>query len=304
VVARGHFTQTIDSPNSIKAISCIPATTDCVVTDSTGKALYATNVSATGESTWKAWTGPSGASPSQAVVCPSTALCLIADGKEAAGGKLYSATSLGGTFTEAYNPVYGVDAISCVSSSLCVTGQDGEGYFRYATSPASTSWTLEQQGTAAMKAVSCLSTGICAIVDSQGKAHIATTTSQIESSTWKETNIDGTTALTGVACTSTTSCIAVDGAGYVLNLTVESSGAAKATKNHLDGTNALTAVTCSGASCEAVDNVGNVFESANSGSSWSKAYALSDNLTSVSCASTKLCVTADTTGHVTAFRPE
>ncbi len=304
VVARGHFTQTIDSPNSIRAISCIASTTDCVVTDSTGKALYATNVSATGESTWKAWTGPSGASPSQAIVCPSTGLCLIADGKETAGGKLYSATSLGGSFTEDYNPVYGVDAISCVSASLCVTGQDGEGYYRFATSPASTSWTLEQQGTAAMKAVGCLSTGICAIVDSQGKAHIATTISQIESSTWKETNVDGTTALTGVACTSTTSCVAVDGAGYVLNLNVESSGAAKVTKNHLDGTNALTAVTCSSASCVAVDNVGNLFESANSGTSWSKAYALSDSLTSVSCASTNLCVTADTTGHVTAFRPE
>jgi len=304
VRAEAHVTQTIDSPNSIRAVSCIPITTDCVVTDSTGKALYATNVSSTKESTWKTWAGPSGASPSQAVDCPSTSLCLLADGKETAGGKLYYATSLGGSFSEAYSPSYGVDAISCVSSSFCVDGQDGYGYFRYSTSPASTSWTLEDQAEASMKGVFCLSTSFCAIVDSQGKIHIATTTSQIESEKWTEIDIDGTTALNAVACTSTTSCIAVDGAGYVLNLTVESGGAAKVTKNHLDGTNALTAVTCSSTTCITVDNTGNVFESTNSGTTWKKAYALSDDLTSVSCASTSLCLTADTTGHVTTFHPE
>ncbi len=299
-----HFTQTIDSPNSIRAVSCIPSTTDCVVTDSTGKALYATNVSSSKEATWKTWAGPSGASPSQAVDCLSTSLCLIADGKETAGGSLYYAKSLGGSFTEAYTPSYGVDAVSCVSAALCVSAQDGLGYYRYATSPASTGWTLEEQGTAAMKAVACLSTSTCAIADSQGKIHIATTTSQIESAKWTETDIDGTTALNGVACTSTTSCIAVDGAGYVLNLTVESSGAVKVTTNHLDGTNALTAVTCSSTTCITVDNTGNVFESTNSGTTWKKTYALIDDLTSVSCASTALCVTVDTTGHVTTFLPE
>ncbi len=301
VVVAGHFTQTIDSPNSIRALSCIASSTDCVAADSTGKALYATNVTATAEASWKAWAGPSG--PAQAVSCPSTSLCLIADGKEAAGGILYHAASLGGTFVEAYSPVYGVDAVSCVSTTLCVTAQDGQGYYRYSTSPASTSWTLEQQGTAAMKAVACLPSAICAIGDSVGSVHIATTTTQIESGSWVASNVDGTTSLNGVACTSTTSCVAVDGAGNVLNLTVGGTGTATATTNHLDGTNSLTAVACSAGTCVAVDAVGNVFDSTNSGSSWRKAYSLSDDLTSVSCASTALCVAADTTGHVTAFRP-
>ena len=62
-----------------------------------------------------------------------------------------------------------------------------------------------------MKGVFCLSSSFCAIADSKGRVHIATSTGQIESSSWKETDVDGSTALNGIACTSTTSCVAVDG---------------------------------------------------------------------------------------------
>jgi streptogramin lyase len=304
IAASSATTQAIDSGNSLNAASCIPSTTDCVVSDSRGNAYYATNVSTTSNATWNAWSGPSGQSPSQAVDCPTSSLCLLADGKESAGGKLYYATSLGGSFSEAYGPAYGVDAISCPSSSLCVDGQDGAGYFRYSTSPASTSWTLEQQGAASMKGVFCLSSSFCAIADSEGRVHVATSTSQIESSSWKETDVNGSTALNGVACTSATSCVAVDGAGNVLNLTIESSGAATASKHNIDGTNSLTAVTCTGSStCVTVDNAGNVFVSTNGGETWTKQDQLSDKLTSVSCASSTLCVAADTTGNVTALSP-
>ncbi len=300
----GMFEQSVDSGYSLNAVSCIPSTTDCVLSDSAGKALYATNVSSSSEATWKTWSGPSGESPSQAVDCPTTSLCLLADGKETAGGKLYYATSLGGAFSEAYSPTYGVDAISCVSSSFCVSGQDNFGYFHYSTSPASTSWTLEDQGETSMKGVFCLSSSFCAIADSDGRVHVATSTSQVESSSWTETDVDGSSAIHSIACTSTTSCVAVDGAGNALKLAIESSGAATASKHNIDGTTSLTAVTCSGSStCVAVDNAGNVFVSKNSGESWAKEYALGDKLTSVSCASSSLCATVDTTGNVTAFNP-
>ena len=111
-------------------------------------------------------------------------------------------------------------------------------------------------------------------------------------------------ALNGIACTSTTSCVAVDGSGNVLNLKIESSGAATASKHDIDGTTSLTAVTCTGSSiCVTVDNAGNVFVSKNGGETWTKEYSLGDKLTSVSCASTSLCATVDTTGNVTAFNP-
>jgi streptogramin lyase len=303
-VSGSSVTQAIDSGNSLNAVSCIPGTSDCVASDSKGNAYYATNVSTSASATWHSWSGPSGQSPSQAVACPTSSLCLLADGKESAGGKLYYATSLGGSFSEAYSPSYGVDAISCVSASFCVDGQDNFGYFRYSTNPASTSWTLEDQGSAAMKGVFCLSSSFCAIAAGSGSVYVATSTSQIESSTWKETKIDGSTALNGIACTSTTSCVAVDGAGNVLNLAVSSEGVATATKHDIDGTNALTAVTCTGSStCVTVDSAGNVFVSTNAGETWTKQYQLGDKLTSVSCGSTSLCAAADTTGSVTAFSP-
>ncbi len=299
----GSHTQTVDSGNSVNAVSCVPGTSDCVVSDSLGRAFYATNVSTSAAASWSVWSGP-GTSPSEAVDCPASSLCLLADGKnEGYGGNLYYATSLGGSWTLAYSPSYGVDAISCSSSSFCLDGQDNLGYFRYATSPGSTSWTLESQGSATMKGVFCLSSSFCAIADGAGRVHMATTTSQVESSSWTETDVDGSSALNGVACTSTTSCVAVDGAGNVLNLAIAGNGSATASKHDIDGTNSLAAITCTGATCVTVDSQGNVFVSINGGETWKEQYQLAGKLTSVSCSSSSLCATADAVGNVTALNP-
>jgi RHS repeat-associated protein len=296
------YTQTIDAGHSINAVSCIAGSTTCVVSDSAGQALYTTHVSATAEAGWTQWAGPGGQSPSQAVDCPSTALCVLADGKGLEGGNLYYATSLGGAFSEAFSPTYGADAISCASASFCVDAQDYLGYYRYSTDPTSSSWTAEEQGEKVMKAVSCLSSSFCAIADSNGRVHIATSTSEIESSTWKETDVDGQSALNGIACTSVSTCVAVDSSGDVLKLAVEGNGAASATKYDIDGSTSLTAVTCTGTTtCVAVDSAGNIFVSTSSGETWTKDYSLGDDLTSVSCASSTLCVAADTEGKVIAF---
>jgi streptogramin lyase len=304
VVTAGGITQSVDSGNSLNAVSCIPGTTDCVASDSKGNAFYATNVSATSTASWNAWSGPAGVSPSEAVACPTTSLCLLADGSDSGyGGNMYYAKSLGGAWTLAYAPSYGVDAISCSSASFCVDGQDGFGYFRYSTSPASTSWTLESQGSATMKSAFCLSSSFCAIADSVGTVHVATSTAQVESSSWTTTNVDGTSALNGVACTSTTSCLAIDGAGNVLNLAIAGGGGATASKHNIDGANSLTAITCTGSTCVVVDNKGNVFTSANSGETWTERYQFKDNMTSVSCSSSTLCVTVDTAGSTAAFNP-
>jgi hypothetical protein len=296
-------TQSIDE-NGVNAASCIPSSTDCIVSDSKGNAYYATNVSTGTNGTWTKWSGPTEESPSTAVDCPTTALCVLADGKaeEGHGGKMYYATSLGGAWHEAYDPTYGVVAVSCASTTLCVTGQ-AEGYIRYTTKPASEEWFTVELGVPTMSAVDCLSSSFCTVVDSKGNVHIADTEAKIkEKAGWKSTDVDGTTALHGISCISTTSCVAVDSAGDVLDLTIESSGAATVSKDDIDGTNELTAVSCSGSStCTAVDDVGNVFVSNNKGETWVREHQLADKLTSISCASPSLCLTADTTGNVTAF---
>jgi DNA-binding beta-propeller fold protein YncE len=307
-VTTSDFTQSVDSGNGINAVSCIPDTTDCVLSDSKGNVLYATNVSSSTEAAWKIWNGP--ASPSEAVACSTSTMCVLADGSvvETGGGKLYYATSLDGSWSEAYNPVFGVLAASCPSSSFCIDGQE-RGRVRYSTNPASTSWTElkigEASSSGAIVGVSCLSSSFCVGVDKGGELYVANTEAHIkEVSGWKSTNIDSSAALHGVSCTSTTSCVAVDGVGDIVNLTISSESTATASKRDIDGANELTAITCTGSStCAAVDNVGNIFVSTNAGETWTERYSLDDKLTSVSCASSSLCAAVDTTGHVTAFSP-
>lgn len=300
--AESSVTQDVDAANSLNAVSCMPSSTTCVISDNKGNAYYTTNVSATGTATWTSWAGP-GASPSEAVECPTSSLCLLAAGSKAgSGGNMYYSTSLGGSWKEAFSPTYGVDAISCVSSHFCAEGQD-EDYIRYATTPGSEEWYLENLGgSTAMKGVDCLSSSFCVVADASGKVHVATSAAQIESTEWTSTDVDGSTVLNGVACVSASSCVVVDNAGDILNLAIAGGGAATATKHDIDGSNHLTAVTCPETSvCVAVDAVGNVFVSKNGGETWTERYAIGHDLTSVSCASGAVCVATDTTGEVDAF---
>lgn len=304
----GSVVQSIGTGNSLDAVSCVPGSTTCVVSDSTGGAFYSTNVSASAGSTWTAWTGP-GASPSEAIACPTTSLCLLAAGNDSGlGGNLYYATALGGTWTQAFAPTYGVDAISCASSSFCVEGQDNFGDYRYATSPASTAWTPEEQGSTRMKAVHCLSSSFCAIADSVGIVHIATTAAQVKSSLWTTTDVDGSTPLNGVACTSTTNCVAVDNSGNAISLTVGATGGATAVAHNISATKPLVAVSCpTSTTCVTADNRGDVFLSTEAGKGgWKENLKLGlklTTLTGLSCASATLCVAVENGGQMISFNP-
>jgi hypothetical protein len=299
--------QTLESGTALNSISCIPSTTDCVAASSKGNALYSTNVSATAAATWTSWAGPSGQSPAEAVSCPSTTLCELADGSVAGGGgNVYRASSLGSSFLTSFTPANGVNGFSCPSTSFCVATQEGEGFIRYSTKPSGATWTALSIGTGAMKAASCLSASFCAVVDSTGNVHVAVTEKGVkEAAGWKATNIDGTTPLRGIVCTSTTSCMAVDGSGQVLNLTINGSGEASVSKKTIEGASELTTITCTGSTCVAGDQGGNyVFRSSNTGESWSKNHALGSAVKSVSCASATLCAAVNTSGEVAAFKPE
>jgi len=298
-------TQAIAPGNSLNAVSCISGTSTCVVSDSKGNALYSTDVSASADATWTPWTGPAGTEPSEAVACPATSLCTIAAGhaeEPGAGGRVYYATSLGGTWKEAFEPVYGADALSCASTSLCVSGEK-EGYIRESTNPASEEWFTAELGLDTISAVDCLSSSFCAAVDSAGHVYVANTTQKIkENHGWTITEIDAFLPLHGIACTSTTFCVAVDGEGHMIDLVIDGNGEATPSRQDLDGANDLTAVTCTlSPVCVAVDAEGNVFMSPDGGRQWGKDLAVGKDLTGVSCASRSLCVAGDTEGEVTAF---
>jgi len=298
-------TQTVSSGNVLNASSCVPSTSTCVVSDSKGNAYYATNVNTTANATWNLWSGPAEQSPSQAVACPSTTVCVLADGKSASGGNLYYATSLGGAFSTGYLASSGVDAISCPTASFCLAAENAWGRFRYSTTPASSTWTQKEmaestEGTA-MKSVHCLSASFCAMADGKGNVYVANTAEKVQSATWTKTNVDGTTAINGVACMSTALCIGVDAAGNTLRMTIDFTGKATATKRNPGGTNEFTAVTCTSSRCAAVDNLGVVLVSASSGEYWTQRHDLPNAITSVSCASNSLCIATDKAGQVTAF---
>jgi hypothetical protein len=298
-------TQAIDAGNSLNAVACVPETTSCVAANSQGNALYATDVSATSAATWTPWSGPSGQSPSEAVECPATTLCLIAAGYvDGGGGNVYRASSLGGSFLTSFTPANGVNALSCASATFCVSAQAGEGFIRYTTNPAGASWTAVSIATGALNDVSCPSSSFCAVVDDAGDVRVATTEQGIKDPTgWTATNVDGATALRGVACISTTACIAVDGSGDVLELTIGATGEATATRKAVDGAKALTAISCTGSTCAVADGNGSLFSSTNAGAGWIMHYGGGAPFTSVSCPSASLCVAATTGGDVTAFDP-
>ena len=300
----GARMQTVGAPNSLEAVSCVPESTTCIAADSEGDAFYATNVSSASGASWNSWSGPE-ASPSEAVECPSTTLCLLAAGSvEGGGGNLYHASELGGSFLTSFKPSNGVGAISCPSTSFCVTGQTG-GFIRYATNPSGIFWKAVSIGSGTMKDVSCLSASFCAVVDDSGNVHVATTEAKVkEAGGWTATNVNGEAALEAVACSSTSSCVAVDGSDEVLNLSIEEGGKAGAESQALDGAGGLTDVTCTGSDCVAVDDEGGVFASADSGATWQKSLATAGDVTSVSCASAELCASVDTSGDVAMFDPE
>lgn len=296
--------QAIDAGNSLNSVSCLPSSTTCVAANDEGNAFYATDVSAASAAAWDPWSGP-GVGPSQAVECPSATLCLLAAGEvSGGGGNLYRSSSLGGSFLNSFKPAHGVGALSCPSTSFCVSGQEGGGFIRYSTNPSGILWHAVAIGAGAMKDVSCLSASFCAAVDDSGSVHVATSEAGVkEAAGWVATNINEDVALVGIACSSTTSCVAIDGSDEVLNLTIGSGGEASVTRQPVDGSGALTAVDCLSATCAVGDDRGGIFASTNAGSDWAMRFGGGAGLTSLSCASASLCAAATSAGDITTFNP-
>jgi Zn-dependent metalloprotease len=300
----GAHMQTVDAPNSLRAVSCVPGTTTCVTANNNGNAHYSTGVSASATASWTSWTG-AGVSPAHDVACPTTTLCLLAAGTvEGGGGNLYRASSLGGTFLTSFKPTQGVGAISCPSSSFCVTALEGGGFIRYTTNPSGILWPAVAIGTGAMKDVTCLSNSFCAVVDAAGNVRVATTEKGVKEATgWKATGVNGGASLSSVACSSTSSCIAIDGSNEVIKLSIAEGGGATASSQAIAGASELTDVNCVGATCVAVDDDGAVFASTDSGATWDERFQARGKLTSVSCASSALCAAGSDSGDVIKLDP-
>jgi len=243
------------------------------------------------------------------VSCPSTSLCVAADG---AGNVLTTTQPAGGTWSapadiDGANPIFG---LSCVSASLCVA-VDGAGNVLTSKKPAggADAWSAaaDIDASGSLVAVSCPSSSLCVAVDDDGDVLTSTNPAGGTSAWSSPVDIDGSTSFTDVVCPSTALCLAIDQAGDVLTSTNPTGGAgAWSPPVDIDGSTPLNAISCAGSFCAAVDDAGNTVESMNPAggtSAWTvNNIDGSNSLTAISCIQ-QYCTAVDGTGAVFAKAP-
>ena len=269
----------------LSRLSCAPASTVCVATDTSGFAL--------------ATTGPTGNTPAwvaspadwyvrtlnnqqSAVSCPSVSFCAAVDSfggvlatNDPAAGETATWTQTAGVDRGlAYDPGCGYpgapdcgdgqfDDISCPSTALCAA-VDNLGHVATSTNPSAVSptWKLTAQtidNYDRLAGVACPSVSLCIAVDgNSGK--IFTSTSPTNASSWKAVYTGGGAGFSAVSCASPTFCAATDYSGDVVTSTDPADGVAATwtmTAQNVDGGMALTDVSCPAVSlCVAVDGTG------------------------------------------------
>jgi hypothetical protein len=149
------------------------------------------------------------------VSCPSSSFCATT---EVAGGKVFTSTSPAGpastwTPTELEGATY-LDAISCASATLCVTGGNSDEYATDEPTGGASKWTKEAMGWITDE--SCPSESLC--VDSGFFGEIFTSASPTEGvSAWAGTHIDFyERGMDSVSCPTASFCAATDGYGDVI----------------------------------------------------------------------------------------
>ena len=234
-----------------------------------------------------------------AVSCTSTSFCLALDER---GRALVTTNPTAAT--PAWN-ITEIDgnvahyAVSCVSTSLCVTAEGGNGKAAISTNPAagSPTWKATQiDGFSSLMAISCPTAAFCAAVDQAGNALVSTNPGAA-APVWKGTHIADIGALVAISCPSASLCVAVDMSGNAHVSTNPAAASPTWTLTHIDGS-PLSGVSCVSASlCVAVDRSGFAVTStdpAGAAPGWFTTPMGSDGFVgAISCPSTSLCVSAD-----------
>jgi hypothetical protein len=202
-----------------------------------------------------------------------------------------------------------LNAVSCVSSSFCLAG-DEAGDVLASTDPSTSSpWSSNHvDGTNSISAVSCTSIELCVAVDDAGDV-LSSTEPTAPSPNWMIKNHDLSGPIDDVSCVADTFCVAVDRVGGELTSTEPANPASwptptKIDKNPRAGTdyNSIWSVSCVSESlCVAVDSAGNVLTSTNpvaKPAKWHIKSVEGNAIYDVSCASASLCVAVDAGGNI------
>jgi hypothetical protein len=198
-------------------VSCVSARFCMTGDQNPGDELSATNP-------WggaKAWHQGPGAGLID-VSCPSIRFCDVID----AGGAILAITPAGSTHSRSYTTVaFGLDAISCASSALCVAVAGGEmdendpdpgGGIWSSTHPASAHphWRLAHPDVNEQLAVACQGRALCLAVDVNGRASASLDPAAAHPA-WTSEVIDSQAVFTGVSCPTRRVCVVVDSDGHM-----------------------------------------------------------------------------------------
>jgi len=269
----------IDGTNTINDVSCT-SSSYCVAVDASGNYLVYSG------SPTPAWSSPAVINQYEsfyAVSCVSTTFCM-AGSNDAADGYVYTFNGTSWSLLKYINQ-YGIDSISCVSSSWCAVVQDNGDVWI----DSSGTWggsDLEGANTEAMESVSCSSTSFCSAVDQLGNSFTYNGTSWSSATTADTGNV-----IDSISCTGSTNCAAVDNAGNYLQY-----NGTWAAPLLIDSPYEINGMSCTSSSfCGAIDTNGRLSPTTTSppysGSSQAHvAMSLGGSSSSVSCQGSTFCM--------------
>jgi hypothetical protein len=289
-LATGHSTyRTFDGTSwsielatggQLRSLSC-PTASFCLAADQLGK-VYEFN--GTG---WSALAAIDGFAP-WAVSCTAASFC-------AAVGQTSAAVFDGTSWSIAGLVDVGRSllSVSCASSTECRAVDNQGGVVSYDGNAWSLPVVADPNGGAA---ISCASTGTCAVIDTSAKE----TAAMFDGTNWSAPRVVDLVPgdLDGVSCLATDFCVAVDTGGYALSY----DGTNWTLPVQIDGGTALTSVSCTAPSiCVAVDGAGRALTF--DGSTWSSPVPVDPGkqLTGVSCADPSFCAAVGLDGKASMF---
>jgi hypothetical protein len=289
----------IDGTNSFKAVAC-PAETLCLAVDDAGHMARTLNPTAVAP-VWELISRPGNFTD---VSCPSTALC-VAVARDASVTSSIDPGAATPTWFREVTGFYPLVGVSCPSTAFCMT-IDNQDQSRVSTvlgvpydpdnvaprwsDPAALPYATVAQ------AISCPTTGLCAIAGAYGR--VAITTNPGATPTWSLTADPLSFDLADIACPTVGVCIATDysGAGFVSTNPAAATPAWSAPQSGVGVTLACaTASFCMGT---LGPDTSFSTDPASPGE-WTPQQALPDNgrLTGLSCAAPELCAAVDDSGR-------
>jgi hypothetical protein len=293
-----QLTNPVTQP-ALNAVTCI-SPTQCVAVGA--GALEATfNPTSLGGASAKplSTTGLNGVPNLQAVFCPTASQCTAVgdQGDVMTFNPSTRAIIKNRNITGAGTGFYDV---ACVSTSLCVAGDDAGYMFRFVPGTGVASKRVFDPTTAQFNGIACATSTQCTAVDQIGIEYTFDPTPSPLPVPKHSTLTSNADPLQGIACVAADKCIAGDQKGNTQTFD-PASGKSTLQTNPIDPGTQLFGMSCPTTTfCGTIDVDGNAYEGAPGKGAFNhdKLPGMPFSIDSIACASTILCVAADNLGEL------